>query len=208
MKKGKKNIHVKSADEDELWRQYSWLTTCIYIAVLTVEYPTNWIIQRVPIAKYLAVNIILWGSILAFHAAAKSFAGLVVLRTLLGAFEACCQPIFVVLSSMWYRREEQAQTVAYWYMMNGGQQIVGAYPSPSKWRKEKGRRMGCGPDGVLKAACWHTPSPTSPTRRRSTRGRRCSSPTASAPRSGASLCSSTCPTRPCALAASPRRTRS
>jgi MFS family permease len=101
------------------------LTTCIYLAVLTVEYPTNWIIQRIPIAKYLSINIILWGSILALHACAKNFTGLIVLRTLLGAFEACCQPIFIVLSSMWYRREEQAQTVAYWYMMNGGQQIVG-----------------------------------------------------------------------------------
>jgi hypothetical protein len=26
---------------------------------------------------------------------------------------------------MWYKREEQAATVSYWYMMNGGQQIVG-----------------------------------------------------------------------------------
>lgn len=34
-------------------QEYSWLTTCIYIAVLAVEYPTNWVIQRVPIAKYL-----------------------------------------------------------------------------------------------------------------------------------------------------------
>lgn len=91
------------------------MTTCIYLAVLTVEYPTNWVIQRVPIAKYLGINIILWGSILACHAAAKNFRGLVALRTLLGAFEACCQPIFIMLSSMWYRREEQAATVAYWY---------------------------------------------------------------------------------------------
>lgn len=26
---------------------------------------------------------------------------------------------------MWYKREEQAQIVTLWYMMNGGQQIVG-----------------------------------------------------------------------------------
>ncbi|KAH8150480.1 uncharacterized protein LAJ45_05693 [Morchella importuna] len=106
-------------------QKYSWLTTCIYLAVLTVEYPTNWIIQRVPIAKYLGFNIIVWGGILACHAAGKNFTGMVILRTLLGAFEACCQPIFIMLSSMWYRREEQAATVTYWYMMNGGQQIVG-----------------------------------------------------------------------------------
>jgi len=50
---------------------------------------------------------------------------LAVLRTLLGALEAVCQPAFVYLSSMWYKREEQAATVSYWYMMNGAQQIVG-----------------------------------------------------------------------------------
>ncbi|CAG8297204.1 unnamed protein product [Penicillium salamii] len=106
-------------------QKYSWLTTCIYIAVLVVEYPTNWIIQRVPIGKYLGINICLWGAILALHAACHNFVGLVTVRTLLGIFEACCQPTFVLLSSMWYKREEQAATVTYWYMMNGAQQIVG-----------------------------------------------------------------------------------
>ncbi|PCG97561.1 Major facilitator superfamily domain, general substrate transporter [Penicillium occitanis (nom. inval.)] len=106
-------------------QQYSWLTTCIYIAVLIVEYPTNWVIQRVPIAKYLGFNVICWGIVLACHAACTNFTGLVTVRTLLGIFEACCQPSFVILSGMWYKREEQAARVAYWYMMNGGQQIVG-----------------------------------------------------------------------------------
>jgi MFS family permease len=90
-----------------------------------VEYPTNWIIQRVPIAKYLSINIILWGSVLALHAACPNFASLIAVRTLLGIFEAVCQPSFLVLSSMWYKRSEQAQTVTYWYMMNGAQQICG-----------------------------------------------------------------------------------
>ncbi|KAL3425856.1 major facilitator superfamily transporter [Phlyctema vagabunda] len=112
-------------DNKLVGQQYSWLTTCIYIAILVVEYPTNWIIQRVPIAKYLALNICVWSTILCLHAVTKNFVGLVVVRTLLGIFEAACQPIFVVLSSMWYKREEQAGTVTYWYMMNGAQQIVG-----------------------------------------------------------------------------------
>ncbi|KAG0651062.1 putative transporter [Hyphodiscus hymeniophilus] len=106
-------------------QQFSWLTTCIYVAVLIVEYPTNRLIQRLPIAKYLGCSIILWGITLALHAVARDFATLVALRTLLGIFEAVCQPSFVYLSSMWYKRDEQAATVSYWYMMNGGQQIVG-----------------------------------------------------------------------------------
>jgi len=112
-------------DNNLVGQQYQWLTTCIYIAVLIVEYPTNWIIQRVPIAKYLGINIILWRIVLACHAACHNFTQLVAVRTLLGIFECVCQPAFLVLSSMWYKREEQAETVAYWYMMNGGQQIVG-----------------------------------------------------------------------------------
>lgn len=85
--------------------------------MLIVEYPTNWIIQRVPIAKYLSVNIILWAAVLALHAACKNFTTILVVRTLLGIFEAVCQPSFLVMSSMWYKREEQAEIVTYWYMV-------------------------------------------------------------------------------------------
>jgi MFS family permease len=105
--------------------QYAWLNTAIYIAILIVEYPTNWLLARLPVAKYLGVSIILWGTVLMLHSVAKSFIHLLVLRILLGIFECVCQPAFVLLSSMWYKREEQAATISYWYMMNGGQQIVG-----------------------------------------------------------------------------------
>ncbi|KAJ9131627.1 Thiamine pathway transporter THI73 [Pleurostoma richardsiae] len=106
-------------------QEYSWLTTCIYITILIVEYPQNWIIARVPIAKYLSFSIIAWGAVLACTAACHNFTGLVTVRTLLGLFESACQPAFVILSAMWYRRDEQASRVTYWYMMNGAQQIVG-----------------------------------------------------------------------------------
>lgn len=106
-------------------QEYNWLTTCIYITILIVEYPQNWIIARVPLGKYLSFSIIGWGTVLACTAACTSFAGLVTVRTLLGLFESACQPSFVLLSSIWYRREEQASRVIYWYMMNGMQQIIG-----------------------------------------------------------------------------------
>ncbi|KAK4096176.1 MFS general substrate transporter [Parathielavia hyrcaniae] len=105
--------------------EYSWLTTCIYIAILIVEYPQNYIIARVPIAKYLSFSIVAWGTVLACTAACTTFSGLVVVRTLLGIFESVCQPAFVIISSTWYKREEQASRVTYWYMMNGAQQMVG-----------------------------------------------------------------------------------
>ncbi|KAI0125335.1 major facilitator superfamily domain-containing protein [Xylariales sp. AK1849] len=114
-----------TTDTGLVGQQFQWLTTCIYITILIVEYPQNWIIARVPVAKYLGLCIIAWGTVLACHAACSNFTGLVTVRTLLGLFESACQPAFVVLSSIWYKREEQASRVTYWYMMNGAQQIVG-----------------------------------------------------------------------------------
>ncbi|KAI1077434.1 MFS general substrate transporter [Whalleya microplaca] len=111
--------------DGKVTQEFSWLTTCIYITILVVEYPQNYILARVPVGKYLGFSICAWGAVLACHAACKNFAGLVTVRTLLGLFESACQPAFVVLSAMWYRREEQASRVTYWYMMNGSQQIVG-----------------------------------------------------------------------------------
>ncbi|KZM19890.1 uncharacterized protein EKO05_0004313 [Ascochyta rabiei] len=105
--------------------KFAWLTTCIYLAVLVVEYPTNWIIQRVPVAKYLGFNILAWSTVLCLHAVCFTFPALVSIRTLLGVFEAVCQPAFLIMSSIWYKRSEQAQVVTYWYMMNGAQQMVG-----------------------------------------------------------------------------------
>ncbi|EPE03848.1 allantoate permease [Ophiostoma piceae UAMH 11346] len=113
------------ADTGLVNQDYSWLTTCIYITILVVEYPQNWIIARVPIAKYLSFSIVAWGVVLACTAACHNFTGLVIVRTLLGLFESACQPAFIILSSVWYKRDEQASRVTYWYMMNGAQQVVG-----------------------------------------------------------------------------------
>ncbi|KAF9008901.1 major facilitator superfamily domain-containing protein [Cyathus striatus] len=106
-------------------QEYAWLTTCVYIAILVWEFPTNRLLQRFPIAKYLSFNIAAWGAVLACTAACNNFVGLMVVRTLLGIFECVCQPAFVFLSTMWYTREEQALVIGSFYSMNGFQQCVG-----------------------------------------------------------------------------------
>ncbi|KAJ7179842.1 major facilitator superfamily domain-containing protein [Mycena crocata] len=106
-------------------QQYAWLTTCVYIAILLWEFPTNRLIQRLPVGKYLGFCISSWGLVLAMTAVCKNFAGLVVVRTLLGVLECVCQPAFVYLSTMWYTRTEQALVIGAFYSMNGFQQCVG-----------------------------------------------------------------------------------
>jgi MFS family permease len=98
-----------------------------------------------------------WSTTLCCHALCFSFPSLIAVRTLLGIFEAVCQPTFLIMSSIWYKRDEQAAVVNYWYMMNGAQQIVGGllaycfsqihHPS---FRDTKGHLIG----GTAKIRSW------------------------------------------------------
>lgn len=42
-------------------QQYSLLTTIFYIGYLAAQWPANWLMQRLPIAKVLTVTFVLWG---------------------------------------------------------------------------------------------------------------------------------------------------
>ena len=56
---------------------------------LVTEFPTQYLAQHLSrLGLYLGINIMIWGLILGFHAACTSFAGLAIVRTLLGVFES------------------------------------------------------------------------------------------------------------------------
>lgn len=83
--------------------QYSWLSSIFYFGFLAWAFPTNFLMQRLPIGRYLGFNICLWGVFLMIQAAAKNFAGLATLRAFAGAAEACSDPSFMLITSMWYK---------------------------------------------------------------------------------------------------------
>jgi hypothetical protein len=43
-------------DANLVGSNYSWLGTILYMGVLVGEYPTNLLLQKLPVAKYLAVK--------------------------------------------------------------------------------------------------------------------------------------------------------
>ncbi|ETS86077.1 hypothetical protein PFICI_04102 [Pestalotiopsis fici W106-1] len=106
-------------------QQYSWLGTILYMGVLVGEYPTNLLLQKLPVAKYLAVNVFCWGVVIACSAAANNFTSLMVVRFLLGVFESCVQPTFIIMTAMWYTKKEQTTLTSLWYCMSGVQLMVG-----------------------------------------------------------------------------------
>ncbi|KAL2865071.1 putative MFS transporter [Aspergillus lucknowensis] len=105
--------------------KYNWLGTILYIGVLVGEYPTNFLLQKLPVAKYLAGNVFLWGVVIMCSAAATNFPGLMAVRFLLGVFESCVQPAFIIMTAMWFTREEQTILTSLWYCMTGVQLMIG-----------------------------------------------------------------------------------
>jgi hypothetical protein len=55
------------------------------------------LLQKLPVAKYLSANVFCWGVVIACSAAAKDFKSLMVVRFLLGIFESCVQPSFIIM---------------------------------------------------------------------------------------------------------------
>ncbi|OAG10759.1 MFS general substrate transporter [Paraphaeosphaeria sporulosa] len=106
-------------------QEYQWLGTILYIGILCGEWPQNYLLQRLPLAKMLSVNVFIWGAVVACSAACSNFASLMAVRFLLGFFESCIQPAMMLLTSMWYTREEQSLLNSLWYCMSGVQLMVG-----------------------------------------------------------------------------------
>ncbi|RAH51868.1 MFS allantoate transporter [Aspergillus piperis CBS 112811] len=104
---------------------YQWLGSLFYFGYLAWEYPTNRLLQRLPLGKYSAACIIIWGAILCCFAAVNNFSGAIAIRFFLGVFEASVTPGFALLTSQWYTKAEQGSRVNIWFSFNGWGQIFG-----------------------------------------------------------------------------------
>ncbi|KAI1847722.1 hypothetical protein JX266_006217 [Neoarthrinium moseri] len=109
--------------------QFSQLALVFYVSYLAFEFPTGYLMQRLPTAKYLGANVTLWGLMVALTSAAHNWAALVSLRVLLGCFESAVAPALILITSMWYRKSEQPARVAFWYVGTGTGTIIGALTS-------------------------------------------------------------------------------
>ncbi|KAI1637110.1 allantoate permease [Biscogniauxia mediterranea] len=123
------NVMGLQEDTGITGNQFSLLATLFYVTYLAFEFPTGYLMQRLPTAKYLGANVILWGLIVALNSAAKNWAALATLRVLLGCFEAAVAPALILVTSMWYKKSEQPARVGLWYVGTGTGTIIGALTS-------------------------------------------------------------------------------
>ncbi|KXJ88026.1 allantoate permease [Microdochium bolleyi] len=109
--------------------QYSQLAMLFYVSYLAFEFPSAYMVQRLPTAKFLAFIVCGWGLMVTCNAAAHDWGGLASLRVLLGAFESGVAPCLMLITTMWYKRSEQPPRVGSWYVGTGVGKIVGALTS-------------------------------------------------------------------------------
>lgn len=135
-----KDLHLSVPNND-----FSNLATYLFVALLCFEIPNIYLLQVFPAAKWLGINVALWGIATACGAAATNYQTLLVSRVFLGIFEATIGPSLMLISSQWYTKSEQAPRFSFWYLGLGLGQIVGgalsyafqhvgAQVTPSGWR--------------------------------------------------------------------------
>ena len=107
-------------------KEYSWLGSILYIAQLIFQPLAALLLVKLPTGKVIGGAILGWGSSAALAAACTNFPSLLVLRFLLGSFEAMIAPSLLVVTQMWWRRSEQTLRTSYWNSMNGLTFIVGS----------------------------------------------------------------------------------
>ncbi|CAO3622826.1 unnamed protein product [Mucor fragilis] len=105
--------------------QFSWLGSIFYLGYFVVQFPNNYLIQRLPISKYLGTILIIGGCVMGATAACSTFAQLLGLRFLLGFFEGVTYPCIYILLNTLYRRSEQAYTWGFLNCANGMGTVFG-----------------------------------------------------------------------------------
>lgn len=110
--------HLKGND-------FSNLGTIFSAAYIFMEPIVTFLIQKYPLSKVMGIFITCWGVVLACHSACKSYASLMVVRTLLGMFEASSAVGCIAISGMYYTKSEQCARIGFWATQAGTGYIIG-----------------------------------------------------------------------------------
>jgi MFS family permease len=120
------NAYTLTPDLGLTGQRYSWVAAIFNFGYMFWAIPANLLIQRLPVAKYTGCMILLWSLLLCCHVAAKNYAGILVLRFLLGMFEASISPAIMNIVSMFYTRDEQPLRMCIFLAFNGMATMLGA----------------------------------------------------------------------------------
>ncbi|KAF9460349.1 allantoate permease [Collybia nuda] len=106
--------------------QYSILGSIVYIAQLTLQPLSSYLLVTFRLSIFVPFIVTCWGITLASMAAASNFKGLLIARFFLGGLETSITASFILIGQIWYRRQEQGFRLAIWYSNNGWGNVLGS----------------------------------------------------------------------------------
>ncbi|GFP60272.1 uncharacterized transporter C460.05 [Trichoderma asperellum] len=96
--------------------QFSWLGSIFYIGYMIGSIAWAKIVHKWPqhTGKLIAAAVLAWSSIVLLTPLCFNFAGIMAARFFLGLVESIIGPVFVIVTSNWWTRPEQAFRTAFW----------------------------------------------------------------------------------------------
>ncbi|KAL2826776.1 major facilitator superfamily domain-containing protein, partial [Aspergillus pseudoustus] len=107
--------------------EYSWLGSIVYFGYLGGDIPATFLMQRIPLAKFLSGMCMVWGIVVALHAVCHNFSTLAAVRFFLGAIEVVTVPVAIYITGAFYTKKEQVTRVAIWYTTSGWAAVFGGF---------------------------------------------------------------------------------
>jgi MFS family permease len=99
--------------------RYSFSASIFYLGFIVGSYPAILIAQRWPIERVAASIVAVWGVCLMCSAACTNWQGFYAQRFFLGLLESGISPMFMLIVGGWYRKQEQALRMGFWYSATG-----------------------------------------------------------------------------------------
>ena len=96
----------------------------LFITYVSCEIPATIVMKKTRPQYFLPTCALMFGILLTLHGVVSSYAGLVVLRVLMGIFEAGIYPASYYLMSMWYKRREAQKRFSFFF---AGCSLAGAF---------------------------------------------------------------------------------
>jgi len=120
------NAYTLQADLHLVARDYSWVASITNIGYLVCAYPVTFALQKLPIGRFVSAMVAVWGVLLCLTATVSSFGGIGTLRFLLGGAESCIGPAWMLLTTIFWTRDEAPLRMSFWLGMNGLSALAGA----------------------------------------------------------------------------------
>jgi MFS family permease len=95
--------------------RYSFSASIFYLGFILGSTPAVLMAQKFPIERVASGIVFVWGICMMATAGVKTWQGLYIQRFFLGVLEAGVSPMFMLIVSGFYKKNEQALRMGAWY---------------------------------------------------------------------------------------------